>query len=138
MLGFGTGLQCRAEGGSLLLPGLQQPHEVLSPPGSERRGAGAGVSGDGNSVSVPSLSLQLGEGLQALALGERHPGACHSPACCPPGNSFVRHNTRQLTRVYPLGLRMNSANYSPQEMWNSGCQLGEWGRRAGSGQGAAL
>lgn len=22
---------------------------------------------------------------------------------------------------------MNSANYSPQEMWNSGCQLGEWG-----------
>ncbi|KAK1331101.1 hypothetical protein QTO34_009049 [Cnephaeus nilssonii] len=39
------------------------------------------------------------------------------------GNSFVRHNTRQLTRVYPLGLRMNSANYSPQDMWNSGCQL---------------
>lgn len=39
------------------------------------------------------------------------------------GNSFVRHNTHQLTRVYPLGLRMNSANYSPQEMWNSGCQL---------------
>lgn len=34
---------------------------------------------------------------------------------------------QQLTRVYPLGLRMNSANYSPQEMWNSGCQLGEWG-----------
>ncbi|XP_004859234.1 1-phosphatidylinositol 4,5-bisphosphate phosphodiesterase delta-3 isoform X4 [Heterocephalus glaber] len=39
------------------------------------------------------------------------------------GNSFVRHNTRQLTRVYPLGLRVNSANYSPQEMWNVGCQL---------------
>ncbi|XP_008836447.1 1-phosphatidylinositol 4,5-bisphosphate phosphodiesterase delta-3 isoform X2 [Nannospalax galili] len=39
------------------------------------------------------------------------------------GNSFVRHNVQQLTRVYPLGLRMNSANYSPQEMWNSGCQL---------------
>uniref|UniRef100_A0A8D1PW82 Phosphoinositide phospholipase C n=1 Tax=Sus scrofa TaxID=9823 RepID=A0A8D1PW82_PIG len=39
------------------------------------------------------------------------------------GNSFVRHNVHQLTRVYPLGLRMNSANYSPQEMWNSGCQL---------------
>ncbi|XP_022375689.1 1-phosphatidylinositol 4,5-bisphosphate phosphodiesterase delta-3 isoform X2 [Enhydra lutris kenyoni] len=39
------------------------------------------------------------------------------------GNSFVRHNAHQLTRVYPLGLRMNSANYSPQEMWNSGCQL---------------
>ncbi|XP_077020205.1 1-phosphatidylinositol 4,5-bisphosphate phosphodiesterase delta-3 isoform X1 [Tamandua tetradactyla] len=39
------------------------------------------------------------------------------------GNSFIRHNARQLTRVYPLGLRMNSANYSPQEMWNAGCQL---------------
>lgn len=39
------------------------------------------------------------------------------------GNSFVRYNARHLTRVYPLGLRMNSANYSPQEMWNSGCQL---------------
>lgn len=39
------------------------------------------------------------------------------------GNSFVRHNAHHLTRVYPLGLRMNSANYSPQEMWNAGCQL---------------
>lgn len=39
------------------------------------------------------------------------------------GNSFVRHNARQLTRVYPLGTRLNSANYNPQEMWNSGCQL---------------
>lgn len=39
------------------------------------------------------------------------------------GNSFIRHNAHQLTRVYPLGLRMTSANYSPQEMWNSGCQL---------------
>ncbi|XP_075418096.1 1-phosphatidylinositol 4,5-bisphosphate phosphodiesterase delta-3 isoform X2 [Tenrec ecaudatus] len=39
------------------------------------------------------------------------------------GNSFVRHNSHQLTRIYPLGLRMNSANYSPQEMWNAGCQL---------------
>ncbi|XP_059127896.1 1-phosphatidylinositol 4,5-bisphosphate phosphodiesterase delta-3 isoform X1 [Peromyscus eremicus] len=39
------------------------------------------------------------------------------------GNSFVRHNTQQLTRVYPMGLRMNSANYNPQEMWNAGCQL---------------
>ncbi|XP_033618976.1 1-phosphatidylinositol 4,5-bisphosphate phosphodiesterase delta-3 isoform X1 [Fukomys damarensis] len=39
------------------------------------------------------------------------------------GNSFVRHSACQLTRVYPLGLRVNSANYSPQEMWNAGCQL---------------
>ncbi|XP_072502072.1 1-phosphatidylinositol 4,5-bisphosphate phosphodiesterase delta-3 isoform X4 [Notamacropus eugenii] len=39
------------------------------------------------------------------------------------GNNFVRHNTCQLCRVYPLGLRMTSANYNPQEMWNGGCQL---------------
>lgn len=96
------------------------------------------MAGDGNSASVPSLSLQLGEGLQAVALGEGSSAVCHSPVYSPPGNSFVRHNTRQLTRVYPLGLRMNSANYSPQDMWNSGCQLGEWGSRAGSRQGAAL
>lgn len=39
------------------------------------------------------------------------------------GNSFIRHNAHHLTRVYPLGRRINSANYSPQEMWNAGCQL---------------
>ncbi|XP_028930487.1 1-phosphatidylinositol 4,5-bisphosphate phosphodiesterase delta-3 [Ornithorhynchus anatinus] len=39
------------------------------------------------------------------------------------GNDLVRHNTRQLSRVYPQGFRMNSANYNPQEMWNGGCQL---------------
>ncbi|XP_032178677.1 1-phosphatidylinositol 4,5-bisphosphate phosphodiesterase delta-3 isoform X5 [Mustela erminea] len=50
------------------------------------------------------------------------------------GNSFVRHNAHQLTRVYPLGLRMNSANYSPQEMWNSGCQLGERGQQQDQGR----
>lgn len=69
------------------------------------------------------------------------PAGRHSPALTPPflGNSFVRHNARQLTRVYPLGLRMNSANYSPQEMWNSGCQLGELGcSRSRDGQGAAF
>lgn len=43
----------------------------------------------------------------------------------PPGPSLVRYNARQLSRVYPLGLKMNSANYNPQEMWNAGCQLGE-------------
>lgn len=39
------------------------------------------------------------------------------------GRSFIKHNIHQLTRVYPRGLRLNSANYNPQEMWNSGCQL---------------
>ncbi|XP_033025446.1 1-phosphatidylinositol 4,5-bisphosphate phosphodiesterase delta-3 [Lacerta agilis] len=39
------------------------------------------------------------------------------------GIPFVRYNTRHLSRIYPLGLKMNSANYNPQEMWNAGCQL---------------
>ncbi|XP_015278833.1 PREDICTED: 1-phosphatidylinositol 4,5-bisphosphate phosphodiesterase delta-3 [Gekko japonicus] len=39
------------------------------------------------------------------------------------GNLFVRCNTRHLSRIYPLGLKMNSSNYNPQEMWNAGCQL---------------
>ena len=43
----------------------------------------------------------------------------------PPGPALVRYNARQLSRVYPLGLKMDSSNYNPQEMWNAGCQLGE-------------
>ncbi|KAG8566636.1 hypothetical protein GDO81_013328 [Engystomops pustulosus] len=39
------------------------------------------------------------------------------------GNALVRYNTRQLSRIYPDGLRANSSNFSPQEMWNAGCQL---------------
>uniref|UniRef100_A0A669CDK4 Phosphoinositide phospholipase C n=1 Tax=Oreochromis niloticus TaxID=8128 RepID=A0A669CDK4_ORENI len=36
---------------------------------------------------------------------------------------FVRHNSRQLSRIYPCGQRLQSSNYDPQEMWNCGCQL---------------
>ncbi|NWQ62375.1 PLCD4 phosphodiesterase, partial [Neopipo cinnamomea] len=39
------------------------------------------------------------------------------------GNEFVRHNAWQLTRIYPSGMRTDSSNYSPQEMWNGGCQI---------------
>lgn len=39
------------------------------------------------------------------------------------GNTLVRYNTRQLSRIYPDGLRTSSSNFSPQEMWNAGCQL---------------
>ncbi|XP_068023256.1 1-phosphatidylinositol 4,5-bisphosphate phosphodiesterase delta-3 isoform X2 [Melanerpes formicivorus] len=41
------------------------------------------------------------------------------------GPALVRYNAQQLSRVYPLGLKMNSSNYNPQEMWNAGCQLGD-------------
>ncbi|XP_054827654.1 1-phosphatidylinositol 4,5-bisphosphate phosphodiesterase delta-4 [Eublepharis macularius] len=39
------------------------------------------------------------------------------------GNEFVRHNAWQLTRIYPSGIRADSSNYNPQEMWNVGCQM---------------
>ncbi|XP_068092058.1 1-phosphatidylinositol 4,5-bisphosphate phosphodiesterase delta-1 isoform X2 [Hyperolius riggenbachi] len=38
-------------------------------------------------------------------------------------NSFIRHNTRQLTRIYPDGMRTDSSNYKPVDMWNVGCQI---------------
>ncbi|XP_043562374.1 1-phosphatidylinositol 4,5-bisphosphate phosphodiesterase delta-3-like [Chiloscyllium plagiosum] len=41
------------------------------------------------------------------------------------GPSFVLHNTLQLSKVYPLGSRIHSSNFNPQEMWNGGCQLGK-------------
>ncbi|TRZ00779.1 hypothetical protein DNTS_034751 [Danionella cerebrum] len=40
------------------------------------------------------------------------------------GPEFVLHNARQLSRVYPSGLRTDSSNFSPQDMWNAGCQIG--------------
>ncbi|NXA32854.1 PLCD4 phosphodiesterase, partial [Eudromia elegans] len=39
------------------------------------------------------------------------------------GNEFVRHNAWQLARIYPSGMRTDSSNYDPQEMWNAGCQI---------------
>uniref|UniRef100_A0A3Q2XH46 Phosphoinositide phospholipase C n=1 Tax=Hippocampus comes TaxID=109280 RepID=A0A3Q2XH46_HIPCM len=39
------------------------------------------------------------------------------------GKLFVKHNSRQLSRIYPSGQRLQSSNYNPQEMWNAGCQM---------------
>ncbi|XP_072364168.1 1-phosphatidylinositol 4,5-bisphosphate phosphodiesterase delta-1a isoform X4 [Scyliorhinus torazame] len=36
---------------------------------------------------------------------------------------FVELNSRQLSRIYPAGLRTDSSNYSPIDMWNTGCQI---------------
>lgn len=41
------------------------------------------------------------------------------------GTEFVQYNMKQLSRIYPSGLRTDSSNYNPQEMWNVGCQIGE-------------
>uniref|UniRef100_A0A3Q2W5U8 Phosphoinositide phospholipase C n=1 Tax=Haplochromis burtoni TaxID=8153 RepID=A0A3Q2W5U8_HAPBU len=39
------------------------------------------------------------------------------------GTDFVQYNTRQLSRTYPGGLRTDSSNYNPQDMWSVGCQI---------------
>ncbi|XP_014676437.1 PREDICTED: 1-phosphatidylinositol 4,5-bisphosphate phosphodiesterase delta-4-like isoform X2 [Priapulus caudatus] len=37
--------------------------------------------------------------------------------------SYVEHNKLFLSRIYPNGLRTDSSNYSPIDMWNVGCQI---------------
>uniref|UniRef100_A0A1A8R9V8 Phosphoinositide phospholipase C n=2 Tax=Nothobranchius TaxID=28779 RepID=A0A1A8R9V8_9TELE len=39
------------------------------------------------------------------------------------GTHFIRHNSHQLSRIYPSSQRLGSSNYNPQEMWNAGCQI---------------
>jgi phosphatidylinositol phospholipase C beta len=36
---------------------------------------------------------------------------------------FVNYNTRQMSRIYPRGGRVDSSNYMPQIFWNTGCQM---------------
>ncbi|KAK7099199.1 hypothetical protein V1264_003379 [Littorina saxatilis] len=36
---------------------------------------------------------------------------------------FVNHNKRFLSRIYPNGMRVDSTNYNPQDLWNCGCQM---------------
>ncbi|XP_014906929.1 1-phosphatidylinositol 4,5-bisphosphate phosphodiesterase zeta-1-like isoform X2 [Poecilia latipinna] len=38
-------------------------------------------------------------------------------------SSFIQHNQRFLSRIYPAGSRTSSSNYNPQEFWNVGAQL---------------
>lgn len=62
------------------------------------------------------ILLQLTVGLSGLIKHNRFPSA---------GTYFVRHNSHQLSRIYPSGQRLQSSNYNPQDMWNAGCQIGE-------------
>ncbi|XP_032896683.1 1-phosphatidylinositol 4,5-bisphosphate phosphodiesterase delta-1 isoform X2 [Amblyraja radiata] len=39
------------------------------------------------------------------------------------GTPFAQLNARQLSRIYPAGLRTDSSNYSAIDMWNVGCQI---------------
>ncbi|XP_036195391.1 1-phosphatidylinositol 4,5-bisphosphate phosphodiesterase delta-3 isoform X2 [Myotis myotis] len=113
---------------------------LVRPGGGGGRGGGRREGGGRRAEAAGQADLPrtVGPGRVLLCHAPSDPAPCPRPTPALPGqlpqraqgqeahsrgNSFVRHNTRQLTRVYPSGLRMNSANYSPQEMWNSGCQL---------------
>lgn len=37
--------------------------------------------------------------------------------------AFIGYNMRQISRIYPGGLRIDSSNYDPQKPWNVGCQV---------------
>ncbi len=37
--------------------------------------------------------------------------------------AFIRHNRRQLSRIYPFGGRIDSSNYDPTPGWAAGAQL---------------
>lgn len=37
--------------------------------------------------------------------------------------SFIRHNSKHLSRIYPKGTRTDSSNYDPVKYWNVGCQI---------------
>ena len=39
---------------------------------------------------------------------------------------YLCFNQRQLSRIYPSSLRVDSSNYDPQPFWNAGCQMGGW------------
>ena len=39
---------------------------------------------------------------------------------------FVSNNKRFLTRIYPNGMRVDSSNFNPVDLWNCGCQIGEF------------
>ncbi|XP_055899262.1 inactive phospholipase C-like protein 2 isoform X5 [Biomphalaria glabrata] len=40
---------------------------------------------------------------------------------CP--EDFVNHNKKFISRIYPNGMRVDSSNYNPQDLWNCGCHM---------------
>ncbi|XP_063069568.1 1-phosphatidylinositol 4,5-bisphosphate phosphodiesterase delta-4 [Engraulis encrasicolus] len=62
---------------------------------------------------------ETGKSYEMSSLSESKARKCIKDA----GTEFVRYNSRQLTRIYPSGMRTDSSNYCPQDMWNVGCQI---------------
>ena len=40
---------------------------------------------------------------------------------CP--EEYVNDNKKFLSWIYPNGMRVDSSNYNPQDLWNCGCQM---------------
>jgi len=36
---------------------------------------------------------------------------------------FIEYNNKQLSRIFPKGMRVDSSNYDPVPPWNAGCQI---------------
>lgn len=76
-------------------------------------------------IQTQGQGLKFGDRFWGQVLRSVAPCGPHPTQLSHSGPTFVRYTSRQLSRVYPLGLKMTSSNYNPQEMWNAGCQLGE-------------
>eukprot|EP00002_Diphylleia_rotans_P018076 TRINITY_DN3501_c0_g1_i2.p1 TRINITY_DN3501_c0_g1~~TRINITY_DN3501_c0_g1_i2.p1 ORF type:complete len:494 (-),score=84.55 TRINITY_DN3501_c0_g1_i2:164-1645(-) len=43
--------------------------------------------------------------------------------CETEGGNFIKYNQKNLSRIYPKGLRVDSSNYRPTIEWSRGCQV---------------
>ena len=97
---------------------------MRSPPSqSPRPGSTWGRQVGGHFLILP-VELRAGP-WEMSALGPISP-VCVMTLCVSwSGAEFVNHNARQLSRIYPSGMRTDSSNFNPQDMWGVGCQIGK-------------
>ena len=72
-------------------------------------------------VAVRADSSAAGKHNEMVSFGEKRAMRYvkDDPLC------LLRHNFRQMTRVYPTGARFDSSNFDPVPLWNTGCQFGK-------------
>jgi len=72
-------------------------------------------------VAVRADSSVTGKHNEMVSFGEKRAMRYvkDDPLC------LLRHNFRQMTRVYPTGARFDSSNFDPVPLWNTGCQFGK-------------
>ena len=39
---------------------------------------------------------------------------------------YIEYNKKHISRTYPGGMRVDSSNYEPVDLWNCGCQIGQY------------